>query len=386
MYKWVIIGGGIQGCCVAARLLGEKVEKEDLLIIDPHSEPMHSWRSLTEKIGMRYLRFPSVHHVDADPYSLNKYAQSNDYAEPFRGKYARPRLDMFNQHSLDAIDQVGVKQCWKQGKVEGLTWNSGSWEVAVTSSHTIRAERVVLAIGTNHVPYYPEWSLSLKGENENIVHHVFELEEPLPEGKSAIIVGGGMTAAHLAYTLSKRNPDQPVHLVKRHPFRVEDFDSDPGWLGPKYLRDYEKVNGYKERRKRIQEARNRGSITRDLHVKLKRQLKEGNLLINTDEINTAHLVDGSVELGLQNNESIRGDCLLLATGANADCPGKSWLQPLINQLDLPCAPCGFPIVQPSLEWKQGLFAAGALAELEIGPVARNIAGARKAAERIVHSA
>ncbi|UOQ44295.1 FAD/NAD(P)-binding protein [Halobacillus salinarum] len=85
MYQWIIIGGGIQGCCVATRLLEEKVNKEDLLIIDPYPDPMHMWRTLTNKIGMPYLRSPSVHHLNADPYSLGKYSRANDYAQPFKG-------------------------------------------------------------------------------------------------------------------------------------------------------------------------------------------------------------------------------------------------------------------------------------------------------------
>ncbi|CDQ38638.1 hypothetical protein M948_04545 [Virgibacillus sp. CM-4] len=39
MYKWIIIGGGVQGCSVATRLL-EKVNKEDFLIIDSYPDPM----------------------------------------------------------------------------------------------------------------------------------------------------------------------------------------------------------------------------------------------------------------------------------------------------------------------------------------------------------
>jgi len=50
--------------------------------------------------------------------------------------------------------------------------------------------------------------------------------------------------------------------------------------------------------------------------------------------------------------------------------------------------CGFPIVDKNLSWGDSgrIYVSGALAELEIGPSARNIAGARLAAERIVQAA
>jgi hypothetical protein len=41
--------------------------------------------------------------------------------------------------------------------------------------------------------------------------------------------------------------------------------------------------------------------------------------------------------------------------------------------------------RPSLEWADGLLVSGALAELELGPIARNIAGARAAGERLVRT-
>jgi hypothetical protein len=52
-------------------------------------------------------------------------------------------------------------------------------------------------------------------------------------------------------------------------------------------------------------------------------------------------------------------------------------------MELPCADCGYPIVSRALQWGHDLYVIGALAELEMGPIARNISGARQAAGRIV---
>jgi hypothetical protein len=41
------------------------------------------------------------------------------------------------------------------------------------------------------------------------------------------------------------------------------------------------------------------------------------------------------------------------------------------------------VLAPTLEWAPGLYVTGQLAELELGPTARNIGGARLAAERLV---
>ncbi|MFD1413202.1 FAD/NAD(P)-binding protein [Oceanobacillus jeddahense] len=386
MYKWIVIGGGIQGSCVASRLLEEKkVERKDLLIIDLHKQPLERWMTITEKIEMEYLRSPLVHHLDTDPYSLKKYASIHNYALGFKGQYQRPRLDMFNQHSLDLLEETGVMECWLQGEVDKLSWAEQGWTVRIADGRCFTSERVVLAIGVNHTPYYPSWMEKYK-ESPSI-QHVFEMDNELPETGDVIVIGGGMTAAHLAYALTQKESIHSVTMVKRHPLRIHHFDSDPGWLGPKFLNTYHKLTSYKERREVIRKARNRGSITRDLYLKLLKQERLGRLDIHTGCIQEIRKdMDGEMQLFMENEEMIAGSSILLATGPAIALPGKAWLDPLIDKMQLPCAPCGFPVVPKTLEWKKGLFVAGALAELEIGPVSRNIAGARKAAERILQHA
>lgn len=58
------------------------------------------------------------------------------------------------------------------------------------------------------------------------------------------------------------------------------------------------------------------------------------------------------------------------------------LDRLIKDYNLPTANCGFPIVNDNLAWHPDIYVSGSLAELELGPVAKNIAGARNSASRI----
>ena len=56
-----------------------------------------------------------------------------------------------------------------------------------------------------------------------------------------------------------------------------------------------------------------------------------------------------------------------------------------RQHGLELCSCGYPAPDKYLKWGD-VYVAGALVELELGPSARNIAGARLAAERIVEGA
>ncbi len=80
---------------------------------------------------------------------------------------------------------------------------------------------------------------------------------------------------------------------------------------------------------------------------------------------------------------IGADRVVLATGFPSRRPGGAWLDEAVEALQLPCAACGYPIVDRGLRWHPRLLVTGALAELELGPVSRNLSGAQRAAERIV---
>ena len=75
--------------------------------------------------------------------------------------------------------------------------------------------------------------------------------------------------------------------------------------------------------------------------------------------------------------------MLLASGFGVERPGGVLIDQLIESAQLACADCGYPIVDAALRWHSRVFVSGALAELELGPSSRNIAGARRAAERII---
>ena len=88
-------------------------------------------------------------------------------------------------------------------------------------------------------------------------------------------------------------------------------------------------------------------------------------------------------LRLKTDEVLHVDRVLLATGFSALRPGGSVVETLIASASLPCASCGYPIVDTQLRWHPRIRVSGPLAELELGPVARNIAGARRAGDRLV---
>lgn len=386
LYKWIIIGGGLHGCTVASFLVKRgKAKSEELLIIDPYPEPLYRWKKNTELIGMEFLRSPSVHQIDVDPFSLQKFAQDRYLnRQGFYGPYKRPSLDLFNEHCDAIIDEVKVRDSWHQGMVSSVKKEQGHWKVTTENGEVFIAKNIVISISINQQLNMPHWAGEIKRKAHNQLYHIFDenlggLESLKPP---FVIIGGGITAAHLSIKLTKMYPGH-VSLVKRHPFRVHDFDSDPGWLGPKNLRFFHNIKTYEERRSVIKQARHKGSIPKELFFQLSRLEREGKLMIENGEVQTTIInQENQITLTLENQE-LTAETLLLATGFLPILPGGHWLNELIEKLQLKCAGCGYPIINEGMEWCSHLYVSGPLAELEIGPVARNISGARMAAERIV---
>ena len=73
--EWVIVGGGLQGVHLAARLLDDGgVGLDQLAVVDPGERLLEQWRARVAVTGMRFLRSPSMHHLDSAPYSLQAFA------------------------------------------------------------------------------------------------------------------------------------------------------------------------------------------------------------------------------------------------------------------------------------------------------------------------
>jgi hypothetical protein len=151
------------------------------------------------------------------------------------------------------------------------------------------------------------------------------------------------------------------------------------------MRAFEAETSMERRRQMIREARHRGSMPKDVYQDLRRAVRHGELYLQEANVKGAMpQADGRLLLSLTSGDTLETDNLLLATGFEQQRPGGRWLDDVIATYELPVAPCGYPVVSKALRWARGLYVMGPLAELELGPTARNIAGARKAADRLAH--
>ncbi len=380
--EWLIIGGGIHGVHIAARLLGDAgVSSDCLRIVDPGERLLDRWRNCTTTTGMNHLRSPSVHHLDLEHQSLQRFAGKRKSRKPglFALPFERPSLSLFNAHCEEVERTFGLADLHIKDRAMNCSVDCDGVTVEITNGRELQAHNIVLALGASEQTEWPEWA----PRNDPRVQHVFEpgFDHWPSSRETVVVVGGGISAGQIALRLQTEGHD--VHLVSRHPLRQHQFDSDTGWLGTKYTTNFIKEHDPEQRRAVITEARHKGSVPPEVRRSLRRAIARDRLQWHEGEVNGIDLSEECVSVRIDPDTVVTADRVLLATGFKSQRPGGPMLDELIESASLPCAGCGYPIVDPNLRWHPRVFVSGPLAELELGPVSRNIAGARRAGDRIV---
>lgn len=385
MLDWLIIGGGIHGTYLSLFLTRRKGAAPDAVrVLDPHAQPLALWERFTANAGMEYLRSSHAHNLHYDPFSLITFArtQAGQPLARFIEPYARPSLELFAAHSRHLIERYRLDDLRLVGRAQGLARASDGW-VVETSDGILTSRRVVLAIGATEQPHWPDWAVDLRAQGAP-VHHLFDPafdRAALPAQADVLVVGGGITAAQSAIALALRAPGR-VTLLMRHEPRIHQFDADLGWITYQRLDGFHQQGDYHVRRDLIRSARHRGSMPADVAAELQKAEAHGLLRRLTASVRSAERSSEGITLTLDQGDRLQASHLLLATGFELKRPGGAWLDAAVEQHDLPVAADGYPIPDRRLCWAPGLFAVGPLAELEIGPVARNFAGIKLAAERL----
>ncbi len=385
----LIVGGGPHGVHIAARLLeAEVVDPARLRIVDPADALLSTWRRCTHATGMTHLRSPSVHHLDPDPWSLKRMAGKRRHraAKVFIPPYDRPSLELFERHSDGVIARFGLASLHTRARARRCRPQRDGVLVDLDDGQELATRRVVLALGASEQPAWPVWA----PRGDARVQHIFapELQSDAEFTSERIaVVGGGISAAQVALRLVARG--HRVTLVARHAQREAQFDSDPGWLGPRFMVGFAREKDLDRRREIITKARHRGSVPPEVARALASASSSSpgapGLRRLEAAIESLELGPGGagVSLRLAGGALLELDRVILATGFALHRPGGALVDDLVLHGGLPCARCGYPIVDTGLRWHPRIHVSGPLAELELGPAARNISGARRAGERIL---
>ena len=372
-------------------------------VVDENGKWMERWRNQFKALEISHLRSHEMMHPDAfDHSTLSVWAHANKRNDflflenlPKKQSYHGPFVLPSSQMMLDFC-----KSLVKLGRLDDHLWHaraesmrpsgSGMCVTVKTASGTkdIHAKRVVVARGPTWRRQWPGFYYNLDTAAVAAIYHAWDLFDTPAEMKSlhgrGLIVGGGLTSAHLCAQLAPRGR---VDLLLRRDRRVKQYDLGLHWMGTgrrDCRREYE--CSPLEKRMAIQkEVRDGGSITPELDAVISDLETKGQVHLHEwTEVVSASFdpSTSSWTVALNTNEVLEADYLICATGALVDVASDPLLGTLqeIHPLKLHG---GLPVLSESLQWgRLPVHLMGNLAALELGPDAVNMAGAARGALRI----
>lgn len=383
MLEWLILGGGVHGTHLSLALRARGVPEHHLRVLDPHPRPLAAWDRRARSIGMPFLRSPDMHHIDLAAPSLHLFAHRHAGHRDLIRRYHRPSLALFSEHVEHVVTRNRLDQLRLRGQATRIDQKGDTFRVD-SDQGQLHARRLVIAVGAAGGPRIPSWAAPLLLTPSPRIAHVFsDTYDPHDDARAAdlVVLGGGLSAVQLA--IARARDGARVTMLSSHPLKVSDFDPEPCWSTDRCLRRLARLHDPTARRRLIEQERRPGTVPPEVARQLSQAVQRGQLCWREDPISAAHQRPEGLDLHLQSGAIVRPDRLLLATGLRCHLP--SFLAHLAEAMQLPIAPCGAPWLTPELAWAPRIYVSGALAELQLGPAAGNIIGARLAARRIASS-
>lgn len=382
-----IIGAGVQALTLTTHLLQKSAKHyHKFLVFDPSQTWMSQWQQQFAAQQIPCLRSPAVHHPDPHPHELRTFAEHrpNELFPP----YDRPGTKLFNDFCGEVIHRWKLAdQVYPAKVIQILPIKRASrprFQLVLNTGETIIARRVVLATGSGKIQI-PDWVEKTTSDYppDKLCHSQrVNLNQLNLTGEQILIVGGGLTSGHLAK--GAINLGATVTLMTRKQLQERIFDAAPGWLGPKYLKDFHAETNWHTRYQQIQQARNGGSLTPEMMLQLRKASHEGKVRINECcQIRDAQWQDNLWQVSCDDGSTHKFNRIWLATGTRFNIKEHPLLQDVLETYPTQTVH-GLPILDEHLRLpKSNFFIMGGLAALQIGPVARNIGGGKMACQRIV---
>lgn len=362
---------------------------------------------------------PGTNHGEDRSVGPNQNAEIN---ERERNDYFTASRQLFESHCAFVQKDYSLAEGLVHHEtVTDITFHpvqATNWDERLFAVHTNKSCRyarvVVLAVGPNHKPVFPDFTLDVPRHLEfrgccdlpQACHsaHIQTIPDALVQARvdrklrtNLLVVGGGLTSAQISDLAIRRGVTKVYHIM-RGPCRVKHFDLDLSWMS-KYrnprLAQFWSADTDTERLDLIKDARGGGSLTPTYYKKLLQHQAAGRLYHQCFTTLTSAKFIPPVESArdqggywqVETNPPIaelpRMDYIYFATGMPPDFRSFPCLQNLCSQHPLDDIG-GLPCLTNQLKWRDDvpLFVTGALAGLRIGPGAGNLGGARLAAERI----
>ena len=374
-----ILGAGPHGLAVAVHLLTARPGLADgIVVVDPAGVWMRTWHEQFARLEIDNLRSPVVHHpgTRSDEVAAHTMRRGLDRSGL---PYDLPTTKAFEAYCEDLVARMDLDRPVAATARRVVPASDGL--VVETDAGTVSCRRLVVATNP-HRREIPDWVARLLGRLPGAIDHAADIDlRTIGDlaGTTVVVIGGGLTAGHLALGAAARGAR--VELVSRRSIEIRNFDTDPGWLGPKHLRAYCAEPDPAQRLRQAHAARGGGSMPGWMHQRLVALAEAGELRFHEGRsVVGAGVIDDRAALDLDDGTALAADLVWLATGTTPDITAHRALEPVLPDI---ATIAGLPVCDRDLRTgRHPIHVTGRLATLTLGPAAGNLWGAQRAARAI----
>jgi cation diffusion facilitator CzcD-associated flavoprotein CzcO len=350
---------------------------DDLAVLDPSGRWFAAWDDRFRRQDIPHLRSPAVHHPHPDPFALLGVGGTEGLVPS--GGTKLPATARFASFVERLVDEAELRPLVRPVAATSLRLEHGRATVTAADGTVCRPGRVVLATN-RRFPVVPGGLRALDGDPRLVAAEHADVRRA-PQGGRVVVVGGGLSAAHLAIGAARRGAH--VTLLSRRGLSVRRFDVHPSWLGPKKRRPFEAEPDPHRRRAMIDRARGGGSVPHRARRELEACREAGRLtLLERCEVVDVDVRGEELRLRCSDGGHLATDQIWLATGEQVDVTRDPLCRQLLTEHPTPIAG-GLPELAADLSWPgTNVHLAGFVAALRLGPTAGNLVGHRRAALRV----
>ncbi|XP_070818471.1 uncharacterized protein [Chaetodon trifascialis] len=412
-----------------------------------HTDPLN--KKALQEFVLKYNRSAELHSLPDQVYILDENAFFNDMR---LGKKERKRLNITSalKKSLsfslpgpklsvdffkDQVKRYNLDKLLVKGTVEHITpvieKRVKYFQVQLQEGIVLKARQVIMATGPTRAQManIPSWVESI-GESypEERLQHTVHLMHQLPTarqklqdadyqrlretfpsrelcvvceaGQRVMVVGGGLTSAHVVSIALQQGASHVTWVMRKHlqlkQFDVGDVESLVGRYshvehgikmdGQAYLRQFYNERSLHRRLAMIRQARKGGAVTPEAYIHLQPFILNGQVDVKTYcQVSEASWCYRSQawSLSLSSGDHWTGDMIWLATGCKLDVKQDPLLSEVMKEFPIQVID-GWPCISESLQWAEAcpLYLMGQYTALQVGPHAVNLAGGQAASMRI----
>lgn len=378
-----VVGAGPQGLAAALHLVDRDPGlRRDLVVVDPQGGWLRAWDDRFARLDIGHLRSPGVHHPGCDPYQLGEWCRRRGLTSPLPSAYELPSTAAFRGFCRHLVARARLGEHVVPARVHRIEPGRHATRLALADGTTLVAAHVVLATDPAR-RCVPAWVADVPPVPVEALAHAgdVDLRGLDLSGQHVAVVGGGLTAGHLAAGAVDRGAR--VTLVCRRPVQRRMFDTDPGWLGPKHLRGFDRLADPVERLRVALAARDGGSMPPWMSRRLGGLCDAGGLRVLAPmRVCAAERCGDRLRLVLGDESRLAVDRLWLATGTRPDVAADRLTAALQARHPTRIID-GWPVLDEHLRWPgTSVHVLGRLAMLALGPAAGNLWGARVGAARV----